>query len=421
MTTTQPAVPTQHELLDAFRTHLSSGRASLGEMFGGFWESTSHSASVHTSDGQRFVNCAGYGVFILGGTHPHVTEAVVAQVRANPLATRLLLEPVSAAAAKALADVCPPGLTKVHFVGSGTEATETAIKMARANGRRRLVTTVNGYHGKTLGALSVTARGVYQDSFQPLLPDVTAVPFGDVEAMEAALRDGPPACVIVEPVQGEGGVVFPPEGYLAELGRLRTEYGAFLVVDEILTGLGRLGRWWGHDPEAVTPDVMLVGKGLSGGVVPVAAAVATPEAYAPFDKDPFLHTSTFSAAPIAVAAAKAAIEAIIMEDAVAKSAKIGADLKRRIADAAALRCPHLVTEVRGEGLLIGVEMADPGLAGELVLELIDGRVLVNHSMNNSHVLRLTPPATISADELDQVATVFDSAFSVLAGRFPASR
>jgi putrescine aminotransferase len=421
MTTTQQAVPAEHELLDAYRRHLSSGRASLGEMFGGFWESTSHGASVHTSDGQRFVNCAGYGVFILGGTHPHVTEAVVAQVRANPLATRLLLEPVSAAAAKTLVDVCPPGLTKVHFVGSGAEATETAIKMARANGRRRLVTTVNGYHGKTLGALSVTARGVYQDSFQPLLPDVTAVPFGDVEAMEAALRDGPPACVIVEPVQGEGGVVFPPEGYLAELGRLRTQYGAFLVIDEILTGLGRLGRWWGHDPEAVTPDVMLVGKGLSGGVVPVAAAVATAQAYAPFDKDPFLHTSTFSAAPIAVAAAKAAIEAIVMEDAVAKSAKIGANLKRRITDAAARHCPHLVTDVRGEGLLIGVEMADPGLAGELVLELIDGRVLVNHSMNNSHVLRLTPPATISADELDQVATVFDSAFSVLAGRFPVSR
>ncbi|SDG03765.1 putrescine aminotransferase [Lentzea fradiae] len=421
MTSTQSALPSERELLDAFRTHLSRGRASLGEMFGGFWETASSGASVHTSDGQRFVNCAGYGVFILGGTHPHVTEAVATQVRTNPVATRLLLEPVSAAAAKTLVDVCPPGLTKVHFVGSGTEATETAIKMARANGRRRLITTVNGYHGKTLGALSVTAREIYQNSFTPLLPDVTAVPFGDVEAMEAALRDGPPACIIVEPVQGEGGVVFPPEGYLTALGELRTRYGAFLVVDEILTGLGRLGRWWGHGTETVTPDVMLVGKGLSGGVVPVAAAVATAEAYAPFDKDPFLHTSTFSAAPIAVAAAKAAIEAIVMEDAVAKAAKIGAELKRRVSDSAGRHCPHLVTEVRGEGLLVGVEMADPGLAGELVLELIDGRVLVNHSMNNSRVLRLTPPATISADDLDQVTTGFDSAFSVLAGRFPASR
>jgi putrescine aminotransferase len=418
---TQLVPPEENELLDAYRSHLSRGRASLGEMFGGFWESTSHAGSVFTSDGQRFVNCAGYGVFILGGTHPHVIEAVVAQVRANPLATRLLLEPVSAAAAKTLVGVCPPGLTKVHFVGSGTEATETAIKMARVNGRRRLITTVNGYHGKTLGSLSVTARGVYQDPFQPLLPDVTSVPFGDVEAIRAALHDGPPACVIVEPVQGEGGVVFPPKDYLAELSRMRTEYGAFLVIDEIVTGLGRLGRWWGHDFGTVAPDVMLVGKGLSGGVVPVAAAVATPAAYAPFDKDPFLHTSTFSAAPIAAAAAKAAIEAIVMEAAVAKAAKLGADLKHRITNSASRHCPHLVTEVRGEGLLIGVEMDSPGLAGELMLELIDGRVLVNHSMNNSRVLRLTPPATISADDLDQVATVFDHAFSVLAGRFPASR
>ncbi|ACU37504.1 aspartate aminotransferase family protein [Actinosynnema mirum] len=418
--TTHHQDTTGGDLLAAYRAHLSAGRASLGEMFGGFWETASSGATVRTSDGESFVNCAGYGVFILGGTHPHVTEAVVAQVRANPLATRLLLEPVSAAAAKALVDVCPPGLSKVHFVGSGTEATETAIKMARANGKRRLITTANGYHGKTLGSLSVTARSVYQEKFQPLLPDVTVVPYGDVDAMEAALRDGPPACVIVEPVQGEGGVVFPPDGYLAALGRLRTEHDAFLVIDEILTGLGRLGRWWGHDPEAVTPDVMLVGKGLSGGVVPVAAAVATPAAYAPFDKDPFLHTSTFSAAPVAAAAAKAAIEAIVMEDAVAKAAKLGAELKHRIAESAARTCPHLVAEVRGEGLLIGVEMRDPGLAGELVLELIDGRVLVNHSMNNSHVLRLTPPATITADELDHVATTFDRALSTLAGRFPAS-
>ena len=418
---TKPATPPEHELLDAYRTHLSRGRASIGEMFGGFWESESRSATVRTSDGQEFINCAGYGVFILGATHPHVTEAVIAQVRANPLTTRLLLEPVSAAAAKTLADVCPPGLSKVHFVGSGTEATETAIKMARVNGRRRLVTTVNGYHGKTLGSLSVTARSVYQDAFHPLLPDVTSVPFGDVEAMRAVLRDGPPACVIVEPVQGEGGVVFPPDGYLAELSRMRDEYGAFLVVDEILTGLGRLGRWWGHDAEPVTPDVMLVGKGLSGGVVPVAAAVATPAAYSPFDKDPFLHTSTFSAAPIAVAAAKAAVEAIVMEDAVSRAAKIGADLRGRLAEAAQRLCPHLVTEVRGAGLLIGVEMDNAGLGGELMLELIDERVLVNHSMNNSQVLRLTPPATISADELDRVATAFERAFSTLAGRFPAGR
>ncbi len=407
------------ELLAAFRKNLSSGRASLGEMFGGHWEDCAHGATVRTVAGEDFLNCAGYGVFLLGNTHPHVTEAVVAQVRRNPLATRLLLEPVSARAASAIAALCPPGLEKVHFTGSGAEATESAIKLARLHGKRRLITMVNGYHGKTMGALSVTAREVYQESFRPLLPDVVQVPYGDAEALEAVLREGPDSCVIVEPVQGEGGVIFPPEGYLAEVRRLCTEHGALFVADEILTGLGRLGRMWGigEDP-AHCPDILLIGKGLSGGVVPVAAAVARPEIYRPLDKDPFLHTSTFAASPLATAAALAACEALVADRAVERAARIGSVLLAGV-NAAVARIGHLVREVRGEGLLIGVELADPGIAGELMLELIDRHLLVNHSMNNSQVLRLTPPAVLSEDGQQRVLAAFDGACTALARRFPA--
>src|SRR5713101_283482 len=207
-------------------------------------------SSPHKS--RTHLECGGYGVFILGHRHPAVTAAVVRQVMTHPLATRVLLEPVAARAAQAVAEITPPGLEYIHFVSTGTEATEAAIKMARGNGRRRLVSTINGYHGKTMGALSVTGRQIYQDPFAPLLPDRAHVPFGDTDALVRVLESAPgECCVFLEPVQGEGGVVIPPAGYLRDVRGACDEYGAMLVLDEILTGLGRCGRMWGADIEGV--------------------------------------------------------------------------------------------------------------------------------------------------------------------------
>jgi putrescine aminotransferase len=406
--------------LASARRHLSSSRVAMAELFGSHLEERSTGAVVITSTGEEFLNCAGYGVFLMGACHPRITEAVVAQARRHPLSSRILLEPRAAEAARALAEVCPPGLEKVHFTNSGAEAVETAIKLARANGARRLITTAGGYHGKTLGALSVTGRALYQQPFEPLLPDVVRIPFADTGALAEALAHGPRSCFIVEPVQGEGGVIVPPAGYLQEAERVCRQYGTFLVIDEVLTGLGRLGRWWGISDTGIIPDVLLVGKALSGGVVPVAAAVATADAYRPFDRDPFLHTSTFSAAPIAVAAAEAAIAVIKDEGLVTAARNTGAHIHRGLA-AAAQRYGHLVREVRGQGMLIGVELADAGLAGELLLSLLERKVLVNHSLNNSAVLRLTPPANLSPYQAEAVITAFGEAFQDLARRYAAKR
>ncbi|HET8658026.1 MAG TPA: aminotransferase class III-fold pyridoxal phosphate-dependent enzyme, partial [Micromonosporaceae bacterium] len=287
-------------------------------------------------------------------------------------------------------------------------------------GKVRLVSAVGGYHGKTMGALSVTAKDLYQQPFRPLLPDVAHVPFGDAEALERDLRNGPDACVVIEPVQSEAGVILPPAGYVADVARLCRQYGAFLILDEIFTGLGRVGSWWAADREGVSPDVLLVGKGLSGGIVPVAAAVATKDAFREFDRDPYLHTSTFSGAPIAMAAVRAAIETIAREGLVERAAAIGAHLLDQVRSSAAQRCPHLVREVRGAGLLIGVEMAEAGLAGEMLSELLERRVIVNHSLNASNVLRLTPPAVLTAAETDHLVTAFDESFRILADRYPTA-
>jgi putrescine aminotransferase len=400
-----------------YRANLGSGRAMLGKMFGGHVEVRSHGCRLETSDGRTFLNAGGYGVFLMGARHPTVIRAVERQLHTHPVASRLFMEPQLALAAEALISVCPTGLERVHFSGSGTEAVEAAIKMARARGRRRIISMRNGYHGKTLGALSATANDTYQDPFRPLLPDVTHVAYGDPDALADALATGEPACVILEPVQGEGGVIIPPAGYLSAVSELCRRYGAVLVLDEIQTGLGRLGTWWGADREQIRPDILLAGKGLSGGVVPVAATIATREAFGVFDRDPYLHTSTFAGAPLAMAAVTGAIAAIREDDLVTRADVLGRRLLGELKRIVRGRLGALVADVRGAGLLLGVEFTEPGLAGELLIELVEHGVIANHSLNSHRVLRLTPPAVLTDADMTLLCEALDRACAALARRY----
>ncbi|MCP9944757.1 aminotransferase class III-fold pyridoxal phosphate-dependent enzyme [Streptomyces somaliensis] len=410
--------PGREEVGRLYRDHLNRGRATLGEMFGGHVEVESRGAWVTTAEGRRFLNCGGYGVFLTGARHPTVIRHVVEQLERHPIATRLFLEPQAALAAEALISVVPDGLSRVHFAGSGAEAAETALKLARTKGRRRLVATVNGYHGKTAGALSLTGNEVFRTPFQPLLPGTAHVPFGDAAALEAMLAEAPgECCVFVEPVQGEAGVVIPPAGYLRSVREACDRNGALLVLDEVQTGLGRLGTWWGADAEGVTPDIMLVGKGLSGGVVPVSAVVATREAFSVFDRDPYLHTSTFSGAPLAMAAARGAIAAMKEEDLVTRARDLGDELLPELRRIAVHHYGDAVREVRGRGLLLGIEFAGPGPAGDLLIELIDNGVIANHSLNSHLVLRLTPPAVLDRSDVDFLYEAFDRACRAQAARY----
>lgn len=399
------------DTLTRYRRHLSSGRAALGELFGGDVEVHADGAWVRTTTGRELLNCGGYGVFITGARHPRVVAEVRAQLDRNPVATRLLLEPQAGLAAEDLASVTPEGLDRVHFASSGTEVVEAALKLARANGKRHVVGMVGGYHGKTLGALSVTGRALFRRPFEPLLPGVSHVPFGELLSLaeELSRHEHGTVCVVLEPVQGEAGVIVPPAGYLRGVARLCARHGAFLVLDEVQTGLGRLGHWWGADREGVTPDVLLAGKALGGGVLPVSALVATEAAFAPFDRDPFIHTSTFSGFPLGMAAVRGALAAIREDDLVARADRLG----RRLFDELGLLVHELfgdrVVELRAAGLLIGVELAVDGLAGELLLELMAAGVIANHSLNSDRVLRLTPPATLDDREVRFLLDAFERA------------
>ncbi|WP_306317504.1 MULTISPECIES: aspartate aminotransferase family protein [unclassified Streptomyces] len=401
-----------------YRTRLNKGRAVLGEMFGGHVEVESQGAWVITSEGARLLNCGGYGVLLHGARHPTVIRMVEEQLHRNPVATRILLEPQAALAADALVEVAPAGLERVHFAGSGAEAVETVIKMARTQGKDHLVATVDGYHGKTMGALSLTGKAVFQDPFQPLLPGVHHVPFGDAEALDTLLATIPGrGCVVVEPVQGEAGVVVPPDGYLRAVRDACARHGAFFVLDEVQTGLGRLGTWFGADREGVSPDALLVGKVLSGGVIPVSAVVATPRAFSVFDRDPYLHTSTFSGVPIAMAAARGSIAAIKEEGLVERSRKLGDQLLSALGDIARTHFGDTVRDVRGRGLLLGFEFREPGIPGDLLIELVSRGVIANHSLNSHLVLRLTPPAILAPAEVDFLCEAFDNACRAQAARY----
>lgn len=402
-----------------YRRTMSSGRARLAEVLGGQVEVESSGAWITTSEGERILNVGGYGVFITGARHPTVVGEVERQLRTHPIGTRIFLDPVAARAGELLTSVAPPGLERVHFSGSGTEATEAAIKIARLNGRRHLVSMIGGYHGKTLGALSVTAKPAFQDPFRPLLPGVSHVPFGDVPALTATLEQHPgEACVIVEPVQGEGGVVIPPPGYLGAVRAVCSEYGALLVVDEVQTGLGRLGAWWGVEAEGVRPDILLSGKALGGAVIPVAATIATSETFAALDRDPVLHTSTFSAAPIAMAAVCGAIRAIREDGLVERAAVLGARLMPELERIMATHLSHHRYEVRGVGLLIGIEFADPAMVADLFIALVSNNVVANLSLNSDNVVRLTPPATMTESDVEFLVDRFERAARLVAERNP---
>lgn len=404
---------------DLYRRHLNDAQGRMATLLNLPVERAAAGARVSTMDGRELINCGGYGVFFVGASHPVVLAAVERQLRQQALSTRLLLNEPAAAAAHLLASVAPEGLGKVYFSSSGAEAVEAAIKIARANGHPRMVSMLGGYHGKTMGALSLTAQSAYQDPFQPLLPDVHHVPFGDRDALAEALSsDGRHSCVFIEPVQSEAGVIIPAPGVLKAVESICREYGAMLVLDEVMTGLGRLGAWWGAEREGVVPDILLVGKALSGGVVPVAATMTNAAMFAPFDADFQLHTATFSAAPIAMAAARATIEVIDAEDLVARSDVLGRRLLDRLRVLAMTYAAHLVTEVRGLGLLIGIEFVASEVAAEFLLAAIESGVLVNHSSNALPVIRLTPPAVLTdADEM-LLLDAMDRAFRILAARYP---
>jgi len=382
-------------------------------------------AEIWDEKGVRYLDLlSGYGALNLGHNHPRVLEAM--RLMAEPKLPSLIpasLGALPAALAHNLVQVLPEGLTRTFLCNSGAEAIEGALKMARAaTGRQKIIYCDNSFHGKTFGALSVTGRDKYRKPFEPLLPGCESVPFGDAGALASKLKKNDVAAFIVEPIQGEGGVVVPPEGYLSEARSLCQRHRALLIVDEVQTGFGRTGKMFACQHENVTPDIICLAKTLGGGIIPIGAYVATDSAYqAAYGSlsRALLHTSTFSGNPWACAAAIAAVNAIVEEDLPAQAERKGAYLLPKLE---ALAEKHaLIAEVRGRGLMIGLEFAQPGgvgaifrgLAREYLASMIAAELLTRHNiltaytLNNPNVIRLQPPLIITTGQLDEVVAALD--------------
>lgn len=397
-------------VFDLYRRHVNPGMAELVK-FMGFDSPEVHAEGCYVvaEDGRRYLDClGGPGVFTLGHRPPAVVEAVRDQLDRMPLSSHILLSPPLAEASEAVAQATPGELQYVFFCNSGAEAVEGALKVARMyTGRPKFVAADGAFHGKTFGALSASGRDVYKKPFEPLLPSFTHVPFGDPDALSAAV-DGDTAAVILEPIQCENGIRIPPDGYLAAVREICDRHGALLILDEIQTGLGRTGKMWACQWEDVTPDIMTLGKALGGGVMPIGAFVAAPQVWTIFEENPYIHTSTFGGNPLACRACLAALAEIRRLDVPALAAQRGAELLDGCR-AVAHQHGQLISHVRGRGLLVGIEFADPDIAGLVIAGLAQRGILAAYGLNNPSVLRFEPPAIITTQEIEQVCTVLEEA------------
>ncbi len=356
--------------------------------------------------GRKYLDfLGGYGIYNMGIRHPKIVRAVESQLLRMPLNSQELLEPLRGGLSKLIAELSPGDLQQCFFISNGTDAVEGAMKLARLyTGRPGFISTIDGFHGKSMGSLSLMGKGFYREPFEPLLDDVYFVPFGDAQALEDQLRKLSAvgkkiAAFVVEPVQGEAGARVPPDGYLPKVREICDEFGVLLVVDEVQTGMGRTGKVFAVEHWNVVPDIMCLGKSLGGGVMPLSAFVSTKKIFSKLEKNPFLHTTTFGGNPLACAAGIAAVNVMLEEDLPKQAAEKGAYLLERLKP---LQKRHsaLWTSVHGKGLLMGMDFADDAVGYEVAAGLFRKGILVAGTLISSKTIRIEPALNIPVRHLD---------------------
>ena len=351
-------------------------------------------ANVIDSKGDQYLDfLAGIATNVLGHAHPAVVKAVSTQISILGHVSNLYAHPNVIALAEKLAKMTGDKSARVFFCNSGAEANEAALKLSRKTGRTRIVATKDSFHGRTMGALSLTGQPEKSKAFKPLIKSVTHVPYGDMGAMLKKVNKKT-AMVIVEPIMGEAGVIVPPHGYLQALRELCDDTGALLVFDCVQTGMGRTGDWFGYEYSGIKPDVITLAKGLGGGL-PLGAMIAlgdSAELFQPGD-----HGSTFGGNPVATAAALAVIETIESKKLLKRVGEIGTEL---MIDLALIEG---VKSVRGAGLLIGIEFTSP-IAKKVAAKCQENGVLVNG--NSETVIRIAPPLIVTDRDVAKFLKIF---------------
>ncbi len=395
-------------VIENYNLYVNPGLSKLMQFAGfGDVEESASGVTLQTVSGAEFLDfVGGYGVFSLGHRHPKVVEAVHRQLDKQPLSTRTFFNEPQALLAEKLAQISPGNLQFSFFSNSGAEAVEAALKMARiATGKTDFISMEGSFHGKTMGGLAVTGREKYRTPFLPMMPGVQFVPYNNLDAACAAVT-AQTAAIIVEPIQGEGGIIVPDTGYLSGLRKICSDKGILLIADEIQSGLARTGAMFAVNHENVVPDIMCLAKALGGGVMPIGATLGTEAVWqSAFGENPLLHTSTFGGNPLACAAGLAALEVIEQEKLCEKAVLRGEQMLtglRKVQES----IPGSLVSVRGKGLMIGVEFKLKDVAEITINAMARRGIIAAYTLNNPRVIRFEPPLTVSELEVDRAVAAF---------------
>ena len=352
-------------------------------------------SEVYDVEGKKYLDLlGGIATNVLGHAHPAIVKAVSKQVGTLGHVSNFYAHPNVVELAQKLASMTGDKSARVFFAQSGAEANEAAMKLSRRTGKYRIVAAQGAFHGRTMGALSMTGQPSKREPFLPLIKGIKHVPYGDIKAMRRAISTKT-AMVILEPIMGEAGVIVPPADYLAQVRELCTQKGALLVIDAVQTGMGRTGDWFGYEYSGITPDVITLAKGLGGGL-PLGAMIALGDAAQLFVAGD--HGSTFGGNPITTAAALAVIKVIEKDKIMIKVRKDQEFIMHKIA------LIEGVSEVRGAGLLIGIQLDKP-IASKITLLMREQGVLVNAA--NDSTIRIAPALNISRIQLTKFCTIFE--------------
>ena len=360
------------------------------------------------TDGRKLIDfISGIAVSSLGHRHPSVLRAIRDQLdrHLHVMVYGEFIQAPQVRLAKQLASVLPSSLDSVYFTMSGTEANEGALKLAKKyTGRSRMVAFEQSFHGDTHGSLSVTGRHVYQDPFRPLLPGVTFLPFGDFEALNHI--DDTVACVIAEPIQGEGGMRLPPHGWFRALRARCTAVGALMVLDEIQTGFGRTGRLFAFEHEGIVPDILTLAKAMGGGM-PLGAFVANTKVMQSLRRNPPLsHVTTFGGHPVSCAAASATLQVLQDEGLVERALWVEQRIRAKLRHT-------LITDLRGRGAMLGMDLMNTRVAKQVVEQCLLQGVLLGWTLHSGTVIRIAPPLNIPENTLNEALEIITEVLDVV--------
>ena len=366
--------------------------------------------------GEKFIDClGGFGIYMCGHRNPEILEVVHAQLNRQALHSQELLDPLRGYLAKALADITPGDLQYCFFTNGGAEAVEMAIKLARiATGGRWYISTVGGFHGKSMGAISMGGKSTYRVPYLPMVQQVQHVEYGVAQDIRKAIKNlvavgEKVAAVIMEPIQGEAGIILPPAGYLQEVREICDAYGVCLIFDEIQTGMGRTGTMFRCEAEGVVPDILTYGKAFGGGIMPITGIIARPHLWTQELQDnPWvLGSPTFGGNPLACSAALATIKYMLEHDIPKQAAEKGNYLIKGL-KAIQEKYPKVILDARGIGLMLGVEFPYSEIGYEVAKGMFSRRVMTAGTLNNSTTIRFEPAATTSYEDLDKVLKRFEA-------------